>query len=496
MKRNKQMKKKLIMLVSICALVLITILSLTACNKYKWNKISGGDASAASISNGGYVVEQGNYVYFVNGYVGEVTENKWGDAFKQSIMRCEKKADGTYDNSTATVVVPKSIYYNSTKAGFAIFGNFIYYATPNVDKDSSGTASTTHTDFMRTSLDGQVTQLITTRNSRSTEFLFTPTRILFYESNTISYVDFSGMKTNKNITDGKGTSSGTLAERVATYFWGYDDNYTAGQGTSISDYVFFTQTLSNSYEHYNELKCIRYDGTGETTLATFSTYLTDAEIAAGYTNYPEKVFTFAITTAKVESDDQITLVYKKSVTLGSDSTTTVVGMFTNKVTLAGGFAVANEKRISTTEISEIYTLGYDNGVLAVVDSNIKYINYTTDPTVTDLVVGKSATYLTSLKLNDKTYVYYTDSDNNAIYRVCINPKDNEKKIFAEGMHTESYVFDFVGTKLFFISEDDYDYIHVVDIAAYNGEILESALVGQRTAEDQAAYDEAHKDENA
>lgn len=495
MKRNKQMKKKLIMLVSICALVLITILSLTACNKYKWNKIDGGDASAASISNGGYVVEQGNYVYFINGYVGDVTENNWGNAFKQSIMRCEKKQDGTYDNSTATVVVPKSIYYNSTKAGFAIFGNFIYYATPNVDKDSSGTASTTHTDFMRTSLDGQVTQLITTRNSRSTEFIFTPTRILFYESNTISYVDFSGMKTDKNISDGKGATSGTLAERVATYFWGYDAEYKVGQGASIADYVFFTQTLTNSYEHYNELKCIRYDGTGETTLATFSTYLTDAEIAAGYTNYPEKVFTFAISTAKIDSDDQITLVYKKSITLGSDATATVVGMFTNKVTLAGGFVVANEKNISTTDISEIYTLGYDNGVLAVVDSKIKYINTAATPVETELVVGKSATFRTALTLNNSVYVYYTDADNNAIYRVCINPKDNENKIFAEKMHTESYVFDFVGTKLFFIAEDDYDYIHVVDIAAYNGDILESTFVGKRTTEDQAAYDKAHE-ENA
>ena len=479
------------MLVSICALVLITILSLTACNKYKWNKIPGGDASAASISNGGYVVEQGNYVYFINGYVGDVTENAWGDAYKQSIMRCNKNTDGTYDLSTATVVVPKSIYYDSTKAGFAIFGNFIYYATPNVDKDSSGTASTTHTDFMRTSLDGQVTQLITTRNSRSTEFLFTPTRILFYESNTISYVDFSGMKTNKNITDGKGAYSGTLVEKVSTYFWGYDADYTVGQDASIADYVFFTQTLSNSYEHYNMLKCIRYDGTGETVLATYTTWLTDAEIANGYTNYPEKVFTFSIKTAKVESDSQITLVYSKSITLGSSQTSTVVGTFMNKVTLAGGFDKATEKNISSTDISEIYSLGYDNGVIAVIDSKIKHIN----GTETELVVGKSATYTTALTLDNKIYVYYTESSNDAIYRVCVNPADNEKKIFAEAMHTESYVFDFVGTRLFFISEDDYDYIHYVDLAAYNGEVLKSTFVGKRTAEDQENYDKA-QEENA
>ena len=484
------------MLVSICALVLITILSLTACNKYKWNKIPGGDASAASISNGGYVVEQGNYVYFINGYVGDVTENAWGDAYKQSIMRCNKNTDGTYDLSTATVVVPKSIYYNSTKAGFAIFGNFIYYATPNVDKDSTGTASTTHTDFMRTSLDGQVTQLITTRNSRSTEFLFTPTRILFYESNTISYVDFSGMKTNKNITDGKGATSGTLAEKVSTYFWGYDADYTAGQGASIADYVFFTQTLSNSYEHYNELKCIRYDGTGETVLATYSTWLTDAEIAAGYSNYPEKVFTFSLKTAKVDSDNQITLVYSKSITMGADSTATVVGTFMNKVTLAGGFDKATEKKLSATDISELYSLGYDNGVIAVVDSNMKHLNVVNGTDVeTSLVVGKSATYTTSFTLDNKIYVYYTDSDNNAIYRVCVNPADNEKKIFAESMHTEAYVFDFVGTRLFFIAESDYDYIHYVDIASYNGEVLKSTFVGKRTSEDQEAYDKA-QEENA
>ena len=168
-------RKKVIAIVALALVLALAAGVLAACNSYEWNSIGMGDSSASVVSNGGYYVEQGKYVYFINGYVGSVTSNEWGAAYKQSIMRAELNEDGTVNNDTAQVVVPLSIYNTYASGGFAVYGDWIYYATPNTSADTSGTASTTHTDFMRTRTDGAVTQRIGTVNSRSSQYLFTPT---------------------------------------------------------------------------------------------------------------------------------------------------------------------------------------------------------------------------------------------------------------------------------------------------------------------------------
>ena len=90
-----------------------------------------------------------------------------GTPVKQSIVRSELNEDGSVNNATTKVVVPKIIYNSSAKGGFAIFGEWIYYATPNNDRDKNGTASTTDTDFMRTKIDASVTQRLGKINTRS-----------------------------------------------------------------------------------------------------------------------------------------------------------------------------------------------------------------------------------------------------------------------------------------------------------------------------------------
>ena len=41
------MKKRLLIVVALVAIIVIAALTLTACNKFKWGKIDGGDSSAA-----------------------------------------------------------------------------------------------------------------------------------------------------------------------------------------------------------------------------------------------------------------------------------------------------------------------------------------------------------------------------------------------------------------------------------------------------------------
>ena len=212
------MKKRVTVLIALVAVLVVAAVALAACDIYKQNSIGMGDSDAAVVSNGGYYVEQGDYAYFINGYVGSVTSNEWGAAYKQAIMRAKINEDGTYDVDNAQIVVPLSIYNTYAAGGFAVYGDWIYYATPNTEEDKTGTASTTYTDFMRTRTDGAVTQKIGTVTSRSYNYLFTPTRILYYDGSssssiTVRYFDFTGMSTDKSVDNGMSTrraSSGAM----------------------------------------------------------------------------------------------------------------------------------------------------------------------------------------------------------------------------------------------------------------------------------------------
>ena len=143
------MKKKLFSVFAAVLVLVICIAALVACNPYKADSIGSGDSSAAVESNGGYVVKQGRFIYFINGYVGESADNAWGAATKQGIVRAEIK-DGKVDPTSAKLVVPKSVYNSSNAGGIAVHGDWIYYTSVNTAKDKTGTASTVNTDFMRT----------------------------------------------------------------------------------------------------------------------------------------------------------------------------------------------------------------------------------------------------------------------------------------------------------------------------------------------------------
>ena len=127
------MSKK-VLLISVALIIAVCTLALcVGCESYKNDaNLSMGDSTAPVSSNGGTVVKQGNYIYFVNGFAGYKTtlgkDNWFGNVLKGAILRI--KADAT-DMSTAEVVVPKSVLSDSKNAGFSIFGDYIYYVSPS-----------------------------------------------------------------------------------------------------------------------------------------------------------------------------------------------------------------------------------------------------------------------------------------------------------------------------------------------------------------------------
>lgn len=448
------MSKKLVKVLAIATLLVVCVAALVACNAYEWNSIGGGDSNATVESNGGYFVKQGNYAYFVNGNAGESTDgNEWGKVVKGSIVRAEYK-DGTIDNTTSKIVVPKNVYTTTSGSGIAVFGDWIYYATYNYDKDKNGNQSTTDLDFMRTKIDASVTQKIGTISSRTAEYKFTPSRVLYYADSKISYIDYSGMKTDKSLKSPKGTKKGVIAENVTSVLWKYADTYKAG---SIEDYIFYTQSLTgtDSYKNYNNLYAVKYDGSNNTLLATNTTY----------TNTPntsfQDVYKFTLVSIYFDSEDTATLYYTKS--FYKDGADTTKGLYCAQFK-NGALDTANEKELNTIASTTIFPLGFELGALCY-NSNSIYCYY--DGTNSDNPVQINEAASAKAWKVDGDYVYYTESDAEELFKINFKETENVKSVIVACMNASWYPIEFVGDIMYFYSDDDNNYLQQVNLAAYN-----------------------------
>ena len=128
------------------------------CGNYKWNAVSDKDTSSVvEGTNGGFLVETGDYVYFINGNTAFNLDNTFGNVLKGSIQRIKKTDLESGNYSSTQTIVPSLVYSGQYSAGIYIYGNYIYYTTPSTQKDSSGTILNTTLDFRRTTLDGAET---------------------------------------------------------------------------------------------------------------------------------------------------------------------------------------------------------------------------------------------------------------------------------------------------------------------------------------------------
>ena len=153
---NKKWKRTLGVLMATVSLG--TAIALAGCNGvYTGDKLDGYVASAEVQSNGGFAVQKGDFVYFINGLEDYTEPNVYGDVVKGSLMRI-KKSDldaGKYEN--VKTVVPMLFAAQNFDAGIYIYGDYVYYATPTTDKNMDGQVGSSWLDFKRAKLDGTET---------------------------------------------------------------------------------------------------------------------------------------------------------------------------------------------------------------------------------------------------------------------------------------------------------------------------------------------------
>ncbi len=149
-------KSKKIVSIAAAATLALSTLALAACGdtKYKGATMDGYDSAASVISNGGFAVEKGDFVYFINGKEDSTANNTYGEVTKGALYRISKADLAAGNGRNAKLVVPSLLVSGSYDSGIYIYGDYVYYATPTTDKTNAGQVANSSLDFKRAKLDG------------------------------------------------------------------------------------------------------------------------------------------------------------------------------------------------------------------------------------------------------------------------------------------------------------------------------------------------------
>ena len=264
-----------------CTLLAATAASMAGCG-YSFKPLDGAPAADAEVvSQGGFVVQKGDYVYFINGVETYTSDNTYGTPVKGALMRA-KMSDIKAGVNAPETVVPSLMVAADYTSGLYIYGDRIYYATPNNTGNTAGQVDNTYLDFRTARLDGSDERLLFRVADNATLYRFVEADgtvyVVYEESDDIISYNTSSEE------------SVTLAESVTSYAFNSED---------LSDpYVYYTMDVTDrmdsanpqSYE-YNQIYRVRADETEGAYEYTWDQEYLDREHEgeAPYTNLGEIV---------------------------------------------------------------------------------------------------------------------------------------------------------------------------------------------------------------
>ena len=180
----------------------------------KYDESNGGKGGAVS-SNGGFVVQKGEgdnaWFYFINGVQDSSADNTYGDVVKGSLMRISagNMKSGSYEN--AETVVPELFVAGDYTAGVYIYGDSVYYATPNTIRNLDGEVESGYLNFRSANLDGSaMTDYYVQVSSNTTEYRFVEENgvvYLLYLDSTNTEIHSYNTQTGVNTVLAKGYTS-------------------------------------------------------------------------------------------------------------------------------------------------------------------------------------------------------------------------------------------------------------------------------------------------
>lgn len=201
--------------------------------------------------NGGMQVRKGDFVYFMNGFYGideiKDTSNKNGKVVRGGIYRVQLKdgalpVDEDGNIVDAIAIISKITCYEF--GGFYIYDDYIYYATPNDQKDKKGNLLKSYVDFFRCKIDGSDNQRIYTTDSEYSNVQFNVVKYNKDAKNASTYLMvLDGAKLiSYEFKNGSNKGKTVLAEEVTGVAWNKISTYTAGQdATEFEKNIYYTQ---------------------------------------------------------------------------------------------------------------------------------------------------------------------------------------------------------------------------------------------------------------
>ncbi|MCD8286829.1 MAG: hypothetical protein LUD50_06370 [Clostridia bacterium] len=420
------MTKRATTIVCFCAAAVLAagLCLTTGCNGYyRGNKLDYTSEGTVT-QQGGFLVEKGDYIYFVNGDESYTATNKYGDVVKGSIMRISREDLAARNYSSVDTVVPLVVYSGNTDSGIFIYGDYVYYATPSTEKNSDGEVLNTYLEFKSSRLDGTKTmkKYYVQVDSNTTEYRYVEvdgTVYLLYVADEESYYDETTGVTNLHSYNTKTGDNTILAYNISSYLFDSDDASNAR--------VYYTMPVENystgSSFGYNQLYTVTADATWDTDGAMVYGVNGENNLdVPGWTTKDE---------VEDDDDDDNDNDYDRYINCGQLVLEGLGTIDYNTATTNGyesGYTPFNYGYSQETAgdyyngVSYTYDLGkYTNGYLFYQRNTTNLSNY--------LFV-----------LNEKDYIS-GDSVSTAWNPVAVNP-DSSDKILADGTSADSYFYLF------------------------------------------------------
>lgn len=474
------MNKKII---AVIALVLVLTVGLVACNgkTYKASGVADGNKYASSPveNNGSFVVKQGNYIYFVNAYVGADAENKFGKQEKSCLYRAELDENGNIIEGSRVALVNKNIYSTSTKSGIYVRGNWIYFASPNTDKTKSGEVNTKYLDFFRVSLDGKKTELLYTIANRSADFFVTDNSILVLDGGALKKIDLNKkslgkINNKKNYVEVRSNVS-SLQPIVANGAF-------SGMALMVSN-----AADSDSWKKFNTLSVISANGTITNVITDNSfggnadSYLYNATVSVK--DYVVKGDKITVYYTKTDKDSKVTLcAYTFGTDFSFDSKNEVLLM----------------KDASSTNVAAVKGIDEMSAFVTVSSAPyLKYVKQGKDPQNVPEKAKPESQLQRQITIRDVRdgYVFYTDASSaKALYRYNYASFGTIEELVAEFNLSSSWFAPVILGDYMYFLDGTKEYTYRVKLQT--GDIVKpetkDMVVGKMTADDYKAVFESEK----
>ncbi len=283
-------KSKKIISVAAAAVLSFSLFGVVGCKskEYQGEKLDGFVAGVTDdvASNGGFAVEKGDYVYFINGKEESTANNTYGKVVKGSLMRISKADLAAGKGSEAKIVVSSLMVSGNYSSGIYIYGDYVYYATPTADKDSAGQVANTSLDFKRAKLDGSEAPM-DGKNGYFFRLSSNDMNYRFVEDNGSVYCMYEqdGALKSYSVATGKTT---VLVSGASGYFYDTQD--------LSSPVVYYTMSVSKDLDdtnvnaqNYNQIFSVSAGNTVEvdSAAAAYKAKNAKGEVVASY-DFDEK----------------------------------------------------------------------------------------------------------------------------------------------------------------------------------------------------------------